>query len=196
MYNASLLTTGHFYRPPCERVLRAQLKETRVKKVHYRWHYGNRGIALFSLLPFPAGVAANAIFSAGTSPPTRNFFFQRKSSVWREASFVDWRPTWARHSRYQLEKPRPKVSYDFPAREILVSTNSLENIENIRWYFYEYEDSLRLLVTCKENFLFLITRRRIFIGICKNVKIRWGFEAMRIFFLLRNSIIYIFWVYE
>lgn len=48
MYNASLLTTGHFYRPPCERVLRAQLKETRVEKVHYRWHYGNRRVALFS----------------------------------------------------------------------------------------------------------------------------------------------------
>lgn len=32
MYNASLLTTGHFYRPPCELVLRAQLKETRVEK--------------------------------------------------------------------------------------------------------------------------------------------------------------------
>lgn len=94
MYNASLLTTGHFYRPSCERVLRAQLKETRVEKVHYRWHYDNRGIApLFDFFS-PTGESWSlpyffpCLFVA-TRPTYEEFlffffsFFQRKNSVWQ-----------------------------------------------------------------------------------------------------------------
>lgn len=106
MYNASLLTTGHFYRPSCERVLRAQLKETRVEKVHYRWHYDNRGIApLFDFFS-PTGVVVTAIFFSCFFVATRPtyeeflfffFIFQRKNSVWQETRFRGLETNLTRH---------------------------------------------------------------------------------------------------